>query len=636
MAESSLTLTYDDFTAEDGLYLGHGRDDSLWSTAELAEIDADTQAGVRQWYNPPSLKEGEPAHEWSFLKKTATLSLANADYDYALPDDYGGGIKWFTYAAADAIKTIEIISEEQLLTLRAMNNATGSPQYAAIRQLAFVATTGQRHEAIFYPTPNATKVLSYTYRTRPDKISSTNKYAYGSSDHSDTILASILAVSELRKNDEKGIMWQSFMEKLAMSIARDVALTVITQVAPWSQTESTTLQVTYLVAQREIGKELGIGPDTATWKASTLHMVCAQIQNAWRRVCLPILESGNRYIWSWLNPVSTLQLYANDDTYDLPSDFSGITAPFTLKEIDVNTIPWNGDTPYELGDEILQDNYFEATTYWNFGAGWAHTAGTNNYSKRTSNAPSGAVGELYQNTNQYVTEPVKGALYRVEMDIVAISGGLRIAFGEDGSVYADAAPGYGTARTAIGRYVELIPASGMDEAANKTFRVLPLANTTTASVYMASVKQVTNVDDVVVLGDESVSNGSFATDDNWTAGAGWTYDDDNLCFTHAAGDTESLDQVFASQAVPLEVGLAVYYYVEADITFTAGSVFVQLDAGAYGYGPTWTEGDECKAFVAATYDATTLDIEIVPSTDFVGSINSISIKRVIGFRKEIV
>lgn len=71
MAESTLTLGYDDLAAEVGYFLGFGRTSGNWTADQLAQVDAVVQAGYRQFVVPPPV--GGIAHRWSFLRPTMSL-----------------------------------------------------------------------------------------------------------------------------------------------------------------------------------------------------------------------------------------------------------------------------------------------------------------------------------------------------------------------------------------------------------------------------------------------------------------------------------------------------------------------------------------------------------------------------------
>ena len=73
MAESTLSLSYDDFQREVGDFVGYGLAVGNWTSAQVAEVDAFIQSGLRQFYYPPAVEGVEVGYPWSFLKPTTTI-----------------------------------------------------------------------------------------------------------------------------------------------------------------------------------------------------------------------------------------------------------------------------------------------------------------------------------------------------------------------------------------------------------------------------------------------------------------------------------------------------------------------------------------------------------------------------------
>jgi len=73
MAESTLSITYDQLAVEVAVFLGYSATDTDWTAAQVAEIDRYIQAGIRQFYYPPAVDGIEAGYEWSFLSPTTTI-----------------------------------------------------------------------------------------------------------------------------------------------------------------------------------------------------------------------------------------------------------------------------------------------------------------------------------------------------------------------------------------------------------------------------------------------------------------------------------------------------------------------------------------------------------------------------------
>jgi hypothetical protein len=76
MAESSLSLSYDNLMEEVAFYRGYGRKKDTTaglSSAEETQCIADVNAGLRLFYFPPPAAPGEPSHEWSFMTPQTSI-----------------------------------------------------------------------------------------------------------------------------------------------------------------------------------------------------------------------------------------------------------------------------------------------------------------------------------------------------------------------------------------------------------------------------------------------------------------------------------------------------------------------------------------------------------------------------------
>jgi len=224
MAEPTSTYSYGDLARIISRFLGYGYDLTTLSAEKTVDIDDIIQAGLNQFYFPPPLEQGRPPHRWSFLAPTYTLATVANDAAYDLPDNYGGMIgQDLTYGADESYHTVTIIPEPLLRRHQQGSTATGRPQYAAVRPKSHDATTGQRYEILFWPTPDAIYNLSFAYNVMLDKLSSANMYPLGGSVHKESILESCLKVAESRFEDNPGIHANLFLERLAASIGYDRA-----------------------------------------------------------------------------------------------------------------------------------------------------------------------------------------------------------------------------------------------------------------------------------------------------------------------------------------------------------------------------------------------------------------------------
>lgn len=230
MAESTLSLTYNDLAAEVGTFLGWGQGntppyvDPAWSTFQQQRIDSCVRSGLRNFYFPTPDPNG-PVYDWSFLKPTTTLTISQQSATMPMPDDFGGfegeitivttaGIFWFG---------IQLVSEGQVREAYSRGPTfTGRPLMASLQPLKGTsATAGQRWQLYVYPLPDQAYTFQFQYYVLADYLNTAFPYALGGMSHAETVLESCLAVAEQREDDMAGVHTQNFQQRLMASIAAD-------------------------------------------------------------------------------------------------------------------------------------------------------------------------------------------------------------------------------------------------------------------------------------------------------------------------------------------------------------------------------------------------------------------------------
>jgi hypothetical protein len=223
MAESDLSLAFAEIARAVGHYLGWGRDNSLWDAIQTQDFNDILRRGLRLFYYPPSGDE-KPYYEWSFLRKTGTITLQTGDFDYDLPDDFGGTIldKSFSFPASSGKRTLMKVPESEIRNLRAADFSSGSPKYYAVRNKLYDISSGQRWEALFYPEPSSVEnntALTYRYVHVPDQLA---VYPAGGAQYSEVVLAAVLAAAEYQNDDDpNGPYMNRFREMMSVAIRND-------------------------------------------------------------------------------------------------------------------------------------------------------------------------------------------------------------------------------------------------------------------------------------------------------------------------------------------------------------------------------------------------------------------------------
>jgi hypothetical protein len=171
-----------------------------------------------------------PTSATATLSDTSVAIDAGTEYvlhkdDYQLPEEFGQFSGKLTYAPQNnAWHTLEEADEGRIRQLRQQDSlAAGThPWLYALRQRRNDPTVGTRSEILLWPGVQAAATVTYKFHVRPDVLTSTNKYPWGASDHSQTIKAAVLAEAE-KWYDEipNGPFDARFLQNLAASIDFD-------------------------------------------------------------------------------------------------------------------------------------------------------------------------------------------------------------------------------------------------------------------------------------------------------------------------------------------------------------------------------------------------------------------------------
>lgn len=227
MAESTLSIDYATLSREVGHFLGWGRDRSTWTNTQKQDFDDIVKRALRLFYFPPM--EGEnPYYEWTFLRKTNTItyntSASNAAL-YDLPDDFGGTIldRSVTYPKGSNIRMLTKVPESVIRQNYALDDQTGTPKYFAVRNKTHVAANGQRWEMLVYPLPKENTTITFRYVFVPDIITNTAIYPVGGAQYSEVILAAFMSAAEYKQDDEPtGAYTKKFEELLKVAMRNDM------------------------------------------------------------------------------------------------------------------------------------------------------------------------------------------------------------------------------------------------------------------------------------------------------------------------------------------------------------------------------------------------------------------------------
>lgn len=222
MADPTLRLTFSELRIRVADYLGladfSGGDAALPSDAhDLALVGRLVNDGYRRFI---TAKEN-----WNFLTIPLTLTfgtgtVSSDDSRYYLPEDFYGILTApFTFDSDGPVTTIRQVSEGEIRALQAgQGDSTGDPVVFAVRPIATTAaSTGQRWEAIFWPTPDGTEIITAAYKRFPQKLTNTGDVSVAGFQHDGTVEAAALAAAELKRGDSLGVHEKMYRDLLEQS-----------------------------------------------------------------------------------------------------------------------------------------------------------------------------------------------------------------------------------------------------------------------------------------------------------------------------------------------------------------------------------------------------------------------------------
>lgn len=229
MAESTLSETLTKLQGEVGRLWGFGRGvtygEPIWTAAQLAMITDCIDEGYRQFTTPPLLPNETNTYDWSFMKPMATLTLGAGNMQVTLPDDFGGieGPIALSDASGDWLLSANVGNPETIIAKQnEFATSTGPPiEFGVIWNYGTSDVAGQRASLVCFPAADQRYTLQVQYYVLQNALSGAMPYPWGGMLHASAILASCLAVAEMKMNGQPGGWAMKFMERLQASVSAD-------------------------------------------------------------------------------------------------------------------------------------------------------------------------------------------------------------------------------------------------------------------------------------------------------------------------------------------------------------------------------------------------------------------------------
>lgn len=329
-----------------GHYLGYNEESdplgtlAFWDADQLADVTRAVNSGYRQFLYPPAIGEEKKPYEWSFMSPSAALAFVSGVQKVDLPLDFGGVLFGATLDLEN--RRLKVISEDRFNALTGgVSSTTGEIQYVVALRPVQSGASEVAWKLGVYPTPTVDRIVRFRYMREPLMLDDTEEIPWGGDRHSETIMQSCLAAAELAQDDEHGVHWERFLQRLSFSVAIDrrERETLDADFSNWPieevEPDETTAQITYQDLRRECGAEAEFGRDSKAWDHEQFKLIEFVVQSGYRRYWAPPILDGQKQPWDWSfnKPIAQLVTAANTHIYELPADCGSIVEEFTYEGV---------------------------------------------------------------------------------------------------------------------------------------------------------------------------------------------------------------------------------------------------------------------------------------------------------------
>lgn len=194
MSEPSLTRTFQHFYYAVGRFLFN--EDEDMTAAQLVTAKRCVHDGYLLVMT---------SHRWACLTPTAELEVEDEDEETELPDNFGGLIVPFSFAADAGARGPIKVPVSMIREWRATQDSTAEyPTAFALDVIVATEDTGQRWKALWYPTVSGAKTLTYQYRVDLDVMDEESNIPAGGQSIGPALLDASLMYAEREKGELNG------------------------------------------------------------------------------------------------------------------------------------------------------------------------------------------------------------------------------------------------------------------------------------------------------------------------------------------------------------------------------------------------------------------------------------------------
>ena len=188
--------------------------------ANLTKVKEITLRGYIKFLTPIHPKT-QALHVWSFLQKRAKLPVGNSQYEYILPENFWLMLSDFTMGPNSVYIPATKIKEEDLRGMQSELTRTGAPEVFSVVAGDYDPSAPQRKNVLFYPTPDASFILDYSYIFMPPKLVNDADYFVGGPALGDVIRLCALSVAEMEEDETQGPMSARATNELFKTVLAD-------------------------------------------------------------------------------------------------------------------------------------------------------------------------------------------------------------------------------------------------------------------------------------------------------------------------------------------------------------------------------------------------------------------------------
>jgi len=324
-----------------GRDLQYGPNKIVWTHSQRAEVNEILRTGLRQFYWPVPDPKTNEQYCWSFLKKSAALSLTAGVGVVRLPDNFTKlTSSLLITGSADKSPLLEI-SEGELRALQAADTTQGTPLYYAIR----TRDEGKsEYEVLLHPLADAAITIEYRYAFEAPLLTEDSPVPLGGAAHAQTLIESCLAAVESWLDSESKEHAGRFGAMLVSSVELDKKSTSDSfGLSSWGATnlegETGTLAVNKQYLERVIGRQFGFGSNDISWTHSQTAEIGEALRTGLRNFYWPVPDpkTNEQYSWSFLERTASLNLVLGDEAVKLPTDFTKLSSSLLITSATAST-----------------------------------------------------------------------------------------------------------------------------------------------------------------------------------------------------------------------------------------------------------------------------------------------------------